>query len=459
MSLSIPVVLALFACGDASDPTPATVTTPAPAIEAVGRCLYTNPFSQRGECKEYLGDGWTVADAEADCAAPVPGGAPGSFEAELACARGTTIGECVVDEGGATHTVTVFIGDDPSSCGGAEFGCAFSQGVFVPSPVCDEEPAGVPPESAFVPFERVCADPLPGEPAGAGPDGQVCTWEAISGATEAGRRFQDYASCDPIFTQRPYYPYRAAGETDPADPRRTDPAYQAELAWVTSQVESSACVCCHSALAPSGPSGWAIDAEPIWVDAVTDDGLAMLAGWVGSTAFGAFPAADNNGFDRSITGLPTTDIGRMAAFLEGELARRGFSREDFADTEPFGGPLYDQLMYEPGACGDGQGVAADGTVNWTGGPARYVYVLEADSASPGVPPNLDLPDGTVWRLDVDHTAPSVPSGLAYGDAPSGTRVVWPTSGVAPALQPGRPYYLVVLLDVYQPATRCLFVAP
>lgn len=185
----------------------------------------------------------------------------------------------------------------------------------------------------------------------------------------------------------------------------------------------------------------------------------MLAGWVDSTAFGAFDPEDNNGFDRSVTGVPTTDVPRMAAFLEAELARRGRTRADFAETPPFGGVLYDQLFYEPGPCEDGVGIDADGTVTWTGGPARYLYVLEADASSPGVPPNLDLPDGTLWRLDVAHTAQPLPSGVRYGDAPAGSRVAWPPSGVAPALEPGRPYYLVALLDVYLPATRCVFVAP
>ena len=131
---------------------------------------------------------------------------------------------------------------------------------------------------------------------------------------------------------------------------------------------------------------------------------------------------------------------------------------DFASAPPFGGVLYDQLVYEPQPCAAGEGVSPDGTLSWTGGPARYVYLMESDSASPGVPPNLDLPDGTLWRLDVAHTAQPVPSPIRYGEAPAGAAVTWPASGEAPALQPGRTYYLIALLDIYQPATRCLFVA-
>lgn len=301
---------------------------------------------------------------------------------------------------------------------------------------------------------------LEGEPGGDGPDGQVCTWEAISGATEEGRRYVDYASCEPVLSQRPYWAYDVPSSAIPDDPRLDDPAWVAEFEWVTGQVESSACVCCHSAdLAPDGPSGWYLEADGVWLDTVDDDGLAMLAGWVDSTAFGAFDPDDNNGFARELTGQPTTDPARMRAFLEGELDRRGLVPGDFSETRPFGGPLYDQLFYEPQACAGGEGVGADGGVRWAGGAARYVYVLEADAMSPGVPPNLDTPDGTLWRLDVSHLEPAVDSGIDFGSEPPGASQVVPADGPAPALQSGEQYYLVALRDIYQPITRCLFTAP
>jgi hypothetical protein len=219
-------------------------------------------------------------------------------------------------------------------------------------------------------------------------------------------------------------------------------------------------VCCHhTEIAPDGASGWHVDDDAIWTDGLDDDGLAMLAGWVDSTAFGAFEPEDNNGFDRHTTGLPTTDVPRMVAFLEGELGRRGLARPDFATTPPFGGILFDQLFYEPGPCASGTGVGADGSVEWEGGAARYVYVLERDAMSPGVPPNLDTPDGTLWRLDVAPTADALPSGVDYGSEPSGSFQAVPASGAAPTLVSGTTYYLVVLRDVYQPIERCLFEAP
>lgn len=45
-----------------------------------------------------------------------------------------------------------------------------------------------------------------------------------------------------------------------------------------------------------------------------------------------------------------------------------------------------QRDYQPKPCDPGQGIAADGTISWTGGPARYVYVLEIGSQGPTATP-------------------------------------------------------------------------
>jgi hypothetical protein len=428
---------------------------------ALARCTYTNPFSAASECKEYTGSGWTLAAAEADCAMPLPGAAAGTLEAGLSCSRDNTLGECWVDRGGPEENILVFSGSDPDSCSGAEIGCSFAGGEFVAGPVCEGGggDGGGSTTGVFEPFEQVCMDPLDGVE-GSSEGGQVCTWQAISACTEPGRNYEDYASCEPIYSQRPYWASSVEVEVDPEDPRLSDTAWQAEYQWVTDQVESCACVCCHTeALAPRGASGWYLEAEPIWVDTLDDDGLAMMAGWVDSTAFGAFNPEDNNGFDRSVTGMPTSDVLRMKAFLEGELDRRGLSRDDFADTPAFGGPLADQLSYEPEPCGSGQGVAEGGTIEWTGGAFRYLYILEQGSANPGVPPNLDLPEGTIWRIDVAHTDPALDGPVTYGVVPSGASQAFPVESSAEPLVSGRTYYLYVLRDIYVPLTRCLFTAP
>jgi hypothetical protein len=182
----------------------------------------------------------------------------------------------------------------------------------------------------------------------------------------------------------------------------------------------------------------------------------LFAGYADSSSLGAYPAADNSGFDREALGIPTNDVDRMRAFLENEMSRRGITPEEASSITPFGGPIYDQLVFAPEACANGEGVSADGTVTWRGGDARYVYVLENGAGNPGVPPNLDTPTGTVWRLDVQATGTPVASGVAYGATRDGSDQRVPESGDAPALVDGETYYLYVLLDVGVPVTRCLF---
>jgi len=448
------VSLTLFGCGaPKADPT---------ATVALARCVYVNAFSDNLECKEYLGSDWTPEAIGADCASPVPGSDPGVVEMDLACDRAQILGECFIDAGTVESATIVFPGREGDSCNGLRTGCNFAGGDYVPASACGgEDPDnGVPAGQTFRPFEQVCMDPLPGEPVGAGPSGQVCTWEAISASTEEGRKYTDYASCDQVVQQRPYWAAESRTNTPQDDPRYSDDQWKSEFEWVTKQVESSACVCCHSAEAApdAGPSGWYIEAEGIWIDGVDNDGLAMLAGWIDSTAFGAFDPEDNNNFDRSLTGLGTTDPLRMTSFLEGELGRRGLSPDDFAASEAFGGPLADQLTYVPEACPDGIGISRGDIVSWAGGGARYVYVLETWSDNPGVPPNLDLPFGTHWRLDVHPDADPISSGLRYGATPEGSVQAWPPQGGADMLISGRDYYLYVLRDVYQPITRCIFTA-
>jgi hypothetical protein len=433
----------------------------AAALDAVaGRCEYTNPFSDTPECKAYTGAGWTAEGAEEDCTTePIFAADPGVFTAGEGCGYESELGQCVIDGGEDSESVLHFPGEDAGACSDVELGCSFAAGEFVGGDVCEGGTAsgGDDGGNVFLPFEQVCAAPLEGEPEGASEGGEVCTWEAISGCTEEGRRFVDYASCDPVLTQRPYVAYEVSADTPADDARLSDEGWLEELGWVTEQVEACACVCCHSSeISPEGASGWYLEADPIWLDTVDDDGLAMLAGWIDSTAFGAFPPEENNGFDRDTTGLPTTDVARMKAFLEGELERRGLEEEDFADAEPFGGPLYDQLTYDPEGCEDGEGIDRDGVVTWSGGGARYLYLLEPGSDSPGVPPNLDLPEGTLWRLDVSPDAAPVESGITYGSTPDGTSQHTPAQGAPPALVSGQTYYLYALADIYQPLTRCLF---
>ncbi|HEY6878795.1 MAG TPA: hypothetical protein VI299_12285, partial [Polyangiales bacterium] len=109
----------------------------------------------------------------------------------------------------------------------------------------------------------------------------------------------------------------------------------------------------------------------------------------------------------------------------------------------------------PVACA-AEGVTPEGRIVWTGGDARYVYVMREESENPGVPPNLDLPEGTLFRLDVLASDPPVASGVPYGTTPAGTFQMYPERERAPELVPGTRYHLYVLADVAVPLVNCVF---
>lgn len=474
LTLALPM---LAACGDetpsavaprdaATDT--ATGTRDAAADTATGpsftaSCVYNNAFSRAEECRDYIDPNWTEASVATDCA-----NSRGTLRMGTACSYPAALGQCELRLPNTDATRLTFPGNDPSQCAATQRGCAvFARGSFTPLGVCAGDggvgdasvsDGSAPAASVFLPPVRDCRPPRAGEPRGNGPDGQVCTWVAISGSTEAGRRYEDYASCDHVRTQRPYYPAEP-GRPRGDDARMRDPAYVAELNWVRSQIASSACVCCHSTRAPEGPSNWYLEAPGNWIDSFDDTGLALGANWIDSRALGAYPPGENNGFDRVHSGMPSTEPERMVRFFQQELMHRGRTRESFASAEPFGGPIYDQLVYTPSACTGTDGLAADGTLRWTGGGARYVYVLDGGSASPGVPPNLDLPMGTRWRLDVAPTDAPLASGVTYGRVPTGATQRFPATGAPAALVGGATYYLYVLADVGIPITRCTFTAP
>jgi hypothetical protein len=422
---------------------------------ALASCVYTNPFGGAEECKTYTGTAWTAESATEDCETPFPGADTGVFTLDFACDLSPIIGECIIE--GEEGVLLQFAGSEESACAGAVLGCeTFGGGTFIPEPVCGGTGPGPGPITSGVflqPFTE-CVNVPEGE--GSTADGEVCTRVAISGCTEPGESFADTGACETVLTQRPYYPLPAEYDEDPNDPRLADAAYMAESDWAREQIATCGCVCCHSTeVAPEGPSFWYID-PPLWIDTLSDSGLALFAGYADSSSLGAYPAADNSGFDREALGIPTNDVDRMRAFLENEMSRRGITPEEASSITPFGGPIYDQLVFAPEACANEEGVSADGTVTWRGGDARYVYVLENGAGNPGVPPNLDTPTGTVWRLDVQATGTPVASGVAYGATRDGSDQRVPESGDAPALVDGETYYLYVLLDVGVPVTRCLF---
>lgn len=422
----------------------------------LGHCTYVNRFSDREECREYRGDLWTEEAASADCSEW------GASFAEGSCEYDEILGACIL--GDPERVIRVVVpGADADSCRSQERGCElFGGGIFVPAPVCGGEDLPEAAEGNVFQWPVLeCRQPLEGEPAGASENGDVCTWSMISGCTEPGRHFGDYASCDQVRTQRPYAAVPPNAPTVDPDPRLDDPAYVEELAWVTEQVEACACVCCHqTSRTPDGAAVWDIDLPGNWVNSFSPYGLAFAGGVLDTSLLGAYPPAENNGFDRDVTGIPTTDPARLAAFFTAELEFRGMSAADFVDADPTPAPFYQQFIYEPTACAEGEGVGPDGSLIWSGGQARYVYVLDAGSPNPGVPPNLDLPAGTRWRVEVAWDESPMKSGeVRYGEVPAGARQGLPADGSPAALVSGETYYLYVAADIAVPITRCLFTAP
>ncbi|ATB33757.1 hypothetical protein [Melittangium boletus] len=432
--------------------------------KVVGHCVYMNRFSGLEECRDYVGE-WSEKDAAEDCEDQDSTVILGS-----ACGVSERLGYCFLGGEDERWTRISFPGTDAQKCGSMKRGCElFGGGVFDPAPTCGgkEDQGGG--DSGLPTFRQpvlTCMDPLPGEPPGQSAGGMVCTWEMISGATELGRSFEQYASCDRVRTQRPYYPVPPAPDAAREDARLRDPTYANEVKWVRSQIESTACVCCHSTRAPKGPSNWFVESPGNFINSFNPRGLAMGAGWIDTVGFGAYRPEHNNGFSRASPERPndsifvTTDAARIARFFEAELAHRGFTREDFTE-DPYGaGPLDTQRFFRPEACDKGEGVGADGTLIWRGGKARYLYVLEADAPTPTVPPNLDLPEGTLWRIDVPEGGAPFESGtVRYGAIPQGLSQRFPAAGEPSALTHGKAYYLYVLADIIQPVTRCVFTYP
>lgn len=426
--------------------------------DAVGSCSYISPFSGEPECVE-------IYSASIDEAKAICDGNAVELRVGESCAAEEVLGTCTYLSDGVPIRTTVE-GDDPSKCGSQRFGCeTFARGTWTPAANCEGSDEIVVLEDPFPLPERVCVDPLPGEPEGQSEDGQVCTWQVVSGATEEGRAYSDYADCDVIRRQRPYGPVPPNARALEDDPRLDDPEYAADVDWVREQLRAGSCDCCHSAVAPDGASVFDVDFEGNLLNQFNDRGLAMGAGWIPTIGFGTYPPEENNGFERSspedpyISIIPTTDQDRMMAIFEAELAYRGRTADEFADDVYGAGPLDEQLNYEPQRCSDEEGIDAAGLLRWAPGRARYIYVLEAGSLSPTVPPNLDLPEGTLWRVDLPRDGSPVRSEtVVYGQVPEGMVQIYPESGAPAALVPGQDYYLYIAADVLYPISRCIFTA-
>ncbi len=286
---------------------------------------------------------------------------------------------------------------------------------------------------------------------------KVCANVGVTGATELGTLYSEVASCEDVRTQRRFYVVPPASTTKPDDLRLQDEAFMKELAWVTKQTESTGCVCCHRSASMPGAAIWDSSSQGIWTDQLSNRGVALLSGKMPSDVLGFFKEEENFGFNRQHTAIPTTDVARMKNFFLNELKRRNVTDEQIKNFAPLGGTFFDNVKSQnPTLCGADQGISSDGIIQWTGGAARYIYILKALAANPLIPPSGDTPDGTIWRLNVHHNANALSSGLLYGSFPEGTYQRIPENNRLPELKSGTVYRLYVLKDVLFPITNCFF---
>lgn len=158
---------------------------------------------------------------------------------------------------------------------------------------------------------------------------------AVSGCSVEGHIYADEVSCKDVRQLgRPFRSIPAPFQSDPNDLRLQDAAFMQELSWVTEQVRSCGCACCHDTQRSSDYALWDINKPYIWTDQLTKRGVVILGGQLSSGTFGSIPASENNGFDRTQTGAPTTDTERFKSYFKKEVERRGITAEDIAKMRP-----------------------------------------------------------------------------------------------------------------------------
>ena len=291
----------------------------------------------------------------------------------------------------------------------------------------------------------------------------VCFWDAFSGNVPEGMDFTELSTCEMAWTQGPPWFAQPQRVYRSEDALLDDAAFVTELEWVRDQVRTSGCGCCHASGTNSGhTSGFDMDAPGVWTDSMTNAQLAMAAGrFPEHSLFGHFAAETNHGFDREATLFASTDPARMAAFFEGEFQRRGGNDEDLAEAQGQFDALFGRLFLPFSDCITPYEGLVDGKLLWNSEDGvRQVYILETDAQTPGFPPNIDRPEGTVWALYVDPTSdPIAPGSLSIGEVPAGTTQMVPETGDL-ALESGRTYRFYATPDVMIPAQLdCTFVAP
>lgn len=292
----------------------------------------------------------------------------------------------------------------------------------------------------------------------------LCVWNSPTAAAPEGIKFNEVGECEHVFTQAPSWftpPQRVyASPMSLLD----DPAYQDELRWAQSQVNSSGCGCCHSsALASGNTSGWDAGAPAVWTDTLSNARLYLLSGMISQhSEFGAFAPEEAHGASREEVMIPSVDPVRLRGFFLSEFERRGGTSEDKEAAQRQMDALFSRKGTPPRECISPFEGVSEGLITWNGTKlARQVYVQEVGSEVPGFPPNLDRPVGTVWAFRVAEDQEGLASGvITLGDLPEGAIQLVPADGSRPRFESGRPYRLFVTPDVMLlNLANCLFTSP
>lgn len=325
-------------------------------------------------------------------------------------------------------------------------------------------------DTPFLSYDRVCVavadlERTPVDPSAVETDADgtevVCAWNLFSGNVPEGLYFNDVASCDGPFTQGPSWFTKPRRIFTSDDSLADDADYVRELTWVADQIHASGCACCHdSALNSGNVSGFDVNAPFPWTDTMTNAQLSMGTGQFDDhLLFGHIDPDDNHGFDRTQTLFASNDPMRMRAFFQSEFDRRGGDQDDLDEAQRQFDALFGRTREEAGECISPFEGIEDGKMVWNGDEVRQLYITEVGTTNPGFPPNLDLPENTVWAIYVDDDGAGIASGdLAIGDVPTGSTQVMPTDGSAPMLEIGRTYRMYAAPDFMRNnEANCTFV--
>jgi hypothetical protein len=261
--------------------------------------------------------------------------------------------------------------------------------------------------------EEICVD------AAASASGEAfCFLNGMLNNVPDGEKFLDHGNCLDVRTMGTVS-HRVPRFPDYCDSRLDDAEYVADVQWVTAQLETSGCTCCHNS--KSGYSTvFDFGVGDAWVSTLSNNAVLLAAGLAGEGSFVTVAPEDNHGFAAAGNVFVSQDPERMRKFFLDEVDHRELGQEHIDEANAFYGavPNFADIMNEaPEPCPDGVGVDATGLIHWGElEGVRFVNIMQGDGLNPSIPP-LDAPTGTLWRLEADGPSEAMSTGTVhYADA-------------------------------------------